>query len=184
MPIPEYVRKLRRHVGHDLLWLVGATAVVLRDIGGREHVLLVRRVDTGDWSAITGIVDPGEDPHVTAVRECLEEACVAAVVERLVWVNVGAVTTYSNGDRAQYLEHTFRCRWVSGEGAVGDDENHEVRWWPTDALPDMPERFATRVYVALANEPQVRLGAYHHPSSPVGRSPQGFAGNGQPESPS
>ncbi len=47
-----------------------------------------------------------------------------AVVERLVWVSVGAVTTYSNGDRAQYLEHTFRCRWVAGEGAVGDDENH------------------------------------------------------------
>ncbi len=62
MPIPEYVRKLRRDVGHDLLWLVGATAVVLRGIGGREHVLLVRRVDTGDWSAITGIVDPGKDP--------------------------------------------------------------------------------------------------------------------------
>ena len=49
--------------------------------------------------------------------------------------------------------------WVAGEGAVGDDENHEVRWWPTDALPDMPERFASRVHMALADEPQVRLGA-------------------------
>ncbi|MGV1010623.1 MAG: NUDIX hydrolase [Dermatophilaceae bacterium] len=159
MPIPEYVRRLRRSVGHELLWLVGSTAVVLREIDGREHVLLVRRVDTGDWSPVTGIVDPGEEPHVTAVRECQEEACVEAVVERLVWVHTGAVITYPNGDRAQYLEHTHRCRWVSGEGAVGDAENHEVGWWPTDALPDMPERFASRVHVALANEPEVRLGA-------------------------
>jgi 8-oxo-dGTP pyrophosphatase MutT (NUDIX family) len=158
MPIPDYVRWLRAHVGTALLWLVGAAAVVLRDIDGVPHVLLVRRSDTGDWTPVTGIVDPGEDPHATAVRECLEETGVVVEVERLVWVHVGPVVTYPGGDRAQYLEHTFRCRWVSGEGAVGDDESVEVRWWPADALPDMPDRFGNRVRVALADRPGVILG--------------------------
>ncbi|MBA2773338.1 MAG: DNA mismatch repair protein MutT, partial [Nocardioidaceae bacterium] len=39
MPIPDFIVRLRQKVGHDLLWLPGVTAVVLRG----EEVLLVRR---------------------------------------------------------------------------------------------------------------------------------------------
>ena len=69
MPTPEYILSLREKIGHDLLWLPGATAVVLHE--GR--ILLGRRSDNGNWAPITGIVDPGEEPAATAVRECLEE---------------------------------------------------------------------------------------------------------------
>lgn len=158
VPIPEYVRWLRSHVGQEPLWLVGAAAVVLREIDGRQHVLLVHRADDREWAPVTGIVDPGEEPYVTAVRECWEEALVVAEVERLVWVHVGPMVTYDNGDQAQYLEHTFRCHWVSGDGQIGDDESLEVRWWPVDALPDMQPRFGERVAVAVADAPGVRLG--------------------------
>ena len=61
-------------------------------------MLLVRRSDNGAWTPVTGIVDPGEDPHVTAVREVEEEACVVAEVERLVWVSATEVVTHVNGD--------------------------------------------------------------------------------------
>ncbi len=159
MPTPPFVTQLRRHIGHDLLWLPGATAVVVRHGGATPELLLVRRADNGAWTPVTGIVDPGEDPHVAAVREVLEEACVVAEVERLVWVAAGDVVTYPNGDRAQFLDHTFRCAWVSGDPTPGDDESTAAGWFPIDALPPMPERHRLRVEWALADEPGVRLGS-------------------------
>ena len=57
MPTPEYILTLREKIGHDYLWLSGATAVIRRDSDHR--VLLVRRSDNGAWTPVTGIVDPG-----------------------------------------------------------------------------------------------------------------------------
>lgn len=159
MPIPEFIVELRRHVGHAPLWLTGVTAVVLRGEGAAQEVLLVRRADTDEWSPVTGIVEPGQEVHEAAVREVHEEASVTAEVERLVWLSTTEMVTHVNGDQAQYVDHTFRLRWVSGEPAVGDDENHEARWWPTSALPPMRPHFGDRVAWALADEPGVRLGA-------------------------
>jgi ADP-ribose pyrophosphatase YjhB (NUDIX family) len=163
MPIPPYVAHLRSMVGHDLLWLPGSTAVVLRetdeaDGGHATEVLLVKRSDNGEWTPVGGIVDPGEDPHVTAAREVLEETCVVAEVERLVWVSAGVEGRYANGDRAQYLDHTFRCRWVSGEPRPGDDEATEARWFRLDELPPMRQRFLDRIACAVDNPTDVRLG--------------------------
>ncbi|GGF52610.1 putative MutT/NUDIX-family protein [Marmoricola endophyticus] len=150
MPIPPYVADLRRHVEHTELWLPGTTAVVLDDDTEPTRVLLVRRSDNGAWTPVTGIVDPGEHPAVTAVREAAEEACVEIRVVGLVAVGVVDEVTYDNGDRARYLDHTFRCVWVSGEPAVGDDESSEVRWWPLDDLTALAPRMRERIERALA----------------------------------
>jgi 8-oxo-dGTP pyrophosphatase MutT (NUDIX family) len=159
MPIPPYVSHLRTMVGRELLWMPGATAVVLRAArDGADEVLLVKRSDNGAWTPVTGIVDPGEEPHRTAVREVLEEACVVAEVERLVWVSTSDVVTHSNGDLAQYLDHTFRCRWVSGEPRPGDDESTDTRWFPLDGLPPMSRLHRDRIAVAVDNPADVRLG--------------------------
>ena len=159
MPIPPYVLHLRSMVGTELLWMPGVTAVVLRATShGADEVLLVKRSDNGAWTPVTGIVDPGEDPHVTAVREVEEEACVVVEVERLVWVSATSVVTHVNGDLGQYLDHTFRCRWVSGEPRPGDDESTDAGWFPLDALPQMRQVFLDRIAVAVANPTDVRLG--------------------------
>ncbi len=160
MPIPPYVTHLRSMIGTELMWMPGVTAVVLREAPGSSapEVLLVRRSDNGEWTPVTGIVDPGEDPHVTAVREVLEEACVVARVERLVWVASTGLVTHSNGDVAQYLDHTFRCTWVSGEPRPGDDESTDARWFALEALPEMREVHRERIAVAVQNPRDVRLG--------------------------
>ena len=158
MPIPEFIVELRRHIGHAPLWLPGCTAVVLRDLDGLRNVLLARRSDTGEWAPITGIVDPGEHPHVAAVREVAEEAGVTAEVERLVWVRALDLHTHVNGDQSYYLDHTFRLRWVSGEPLVGDDESLEVGWFPVEALPPMSERMISSIAAVMDDAPEVRLG--------------------------
>ena len=147
MSIPEYVLALRAAVGHDLLWLPGVTAVVVRDDG---HLLLVRRADNGEWTPVTGIIDPGEEPSDAGAREVLEEASVVAVPERLVWVHVLPPMVYENGDRAQYLDHTFRFRYVSGEPFPADGENTDAAWFAPGALPPMSDEMHARIARALA----------------------------------
>jgi ADP-ribose pyrophosphatase YjhB (NUDIX family) len=153
VPVPDFVLELRRHVGQAQLWLPGVTAVVRR--GG--DVLLVRRSDNGEWSPVTGIVDPGEQPAVAARREVLEETGVVARVDRLAWVNALPPMTHANGDQATYLDHTFACTYLEGEAYVADDESHEVIWAPADGLPPMRDELRARVEAALTQETATRF---------------------------
>jgi 8-oxo-dGTP pyrophosphatase MutT (NUDIX family) len=153
MPIPPFVAELRRLVGTHPLWLPGVTAVIRRD----DELLLTRRADNGEWSPVTGIVDPGEEPAVTAAREAREEAGVEVTVDRLVSVGITPDVVYENGDRAAYLDLTFACTWVAGEARVADDENVDVRWWPTDGLPAMSASLRQRIDDVLAGETAARF---------------------------
>ena len=65
MATPDFILGLRESIGHAPLWLSGVTAVVVRD----AEVLLVRRVDTGHWSSVAGVIDPGEEPAEAAARK-------------------------------------------------------------------------------------------------------------------
>lgn len=160
MPTPEFILDLRAKVGSTPLWLSGATAVVVREGASGPEVLCVQRADNGAWTAICGVVDPGEDPHRTSEREALEEAGVVIEVERLVYMAVTGEVTYDNGDRTNYLDHTFRARLVSGEAAVSDDESAQVGWFGADSLPEpMSDQQRTRIAVALLNPTDVVLGA-------------------------
>lgn len=153
MPTPEFVLDLRRHVGTAPLPLIGITAVILR--GG--DVLLGRRADTGALTPITGIVDPGEEPAVTARREALEEAGVEIRVDGLAWVHQVLRVTYPNGDQADYLDLTFRCTWVRGEPYSADGEMVEPAWHPLADLGGMAEEHRERVLVAVRGAAATRF---------------------------
>ena len=158
MSTPEFVRRLRRHIGHEPLWLAGATAVI-RDPGCRA-VLLVRRADSGAWTPVTGIVDPGEHPAEAARRESLEEAAVRISVVRLAAVGVTSMVTYGNGDRAQYIDHTFECDYLGGDPRPADGENTEVRWVgedELDAFSGIPAHMRERIEAALSGEERARF---------------------------
>lgn len=147
MPIPDFVARLRAHIGHEPLWLSSATAVVLDD-GGR--VLLGRRSDTGRWALPGGIIDPAEQPADAAIREVFEETGVIAVPERLIAVTVSPPFSYPNGDEVQYLNVVFRCRAVGGVARVNDAESLEVGWHPFESLPEISTRTARSLQLAMA----------------------------------
>lgn len=132
MPVPPFITELRRQVGHALLWLPGVSAVVHDDDG---RILVNRRSDTGGWALPGGIPEPGEQMAPACVREVLEETGVSVVVERLLSVRTLPVVTYPNGDRCQFVDHTFVCRATGGQAHVADDESLEVGWF---AVPDLP----------------------------------------------
>jgi ADP-ribose pyrophosphatase YjhB (NUDIX family) len=148
VPIPDFIVELRRSIGHAPLWLPGVTAVTIHD----HKVLLVKRSDNGAWTAVTGIVEPGENPADGAVREVLEETGVHARPVRLAWVHVLTPTVHPNGDHAQYLDHAFRMEWLSGEPFAADDESTEARWFDLDELPPMTENMRERIALAARDD--------------------------------
>ena len=152
MPTPPFVLDLRRSLGHDRLFLPGVCGVVVRDDlePRRPYVLFGRRTDNGRWSLPSGIVEPDEQPATTLAREVWEETRVRVDVGRLVLLTVDPELVYPNGDRCQYVSMTFRCRYLDGEAAVGDDESSEVAWRPADEPPaDLDDLQRRRLALAL-----------------------------------
>jgi 8-oxo-dGTP pyrophosphatase MutT (NUDIX family) len=149
MPIPEFVVELRKHVGHAELWLSGVTGVITDD--EKSRVLLVKRADNGEWTPVTGIIDPGEQPANAAAREALEEANVRVEPVRVISLDSVGPVKSPNGDVSRYLDISFHMRYLSGDLRPADGENSEVRWFDADDLPPMNERFRTVVANVLAD---------------------------------
>ena len=159
MPTPEFILELRRHIGNETLWLSGANLVVLREGEDGTEVLLGRRADDGNWAAISGIVEPGENPADTVVREAREEACIEVEVERMLWLDVMDEVTFSNGDRCRFLDHGFRGRLVGGRPGIGDGEISDFGWFPANRLPvPRQERLEEQVRICLEDPRDVVLG--------------------------
>lgn len=153
MAIPEFVVALREKIGTAPLWLASVTAVVVRE----EQVLLVRRADTGQWTPVTGIIDPGEHPATAAERETLEEADVVARCEGLAAVRVTEMVHYANGDSSRYLDHVFVCSWVSGDPFPADGENTEAAWFDLSSLPVMADDMSERIQLAVGFDGTTRF---------------------------
>lgn len=150
MAIPQFIVDIRSKIGHDPLWLPGVTLIVLRDGGSGVEVLLVCRSDNGEWTPVTGIVDPGEQPDVAARREALEETCLEVEIESLLGVQAVGPVEYPNGDVTSYMDTAFRGRPVNNsQPRVGDDESVDVQWVSVDALPPMKARFEALIQRAV-----------------------------------
>lgn len=135
MPTPEYIKKVRTAIGHDVLPVPGIL-VIAHDARGR--LLLHRRAEDGLWGPPGGFVDPGETPAAAAEREAREETGLTVVAERLIGVLGGPRYrhTYPNGDQTEATIAVFRCRIAGGE-LTATDESSEVGFFPTDALPPL-----------------------------------------------
>ena len=121
-------------MGHELLVLPGVT-VLPRNENGK--ILLVRIIDTGEWAAIGGAVEPDESPQQAALREAEEEAGVSLQLGSVVAVLGGPEfrITYPNGDQTSYVLTVFDATILAGIPKPDWDETSEVRWWDTSDLP-------------------------------------------------
>ena len=164
MATPDFILELRKHVGNSPLWLSGCTAVVLRGRDGASvdwnapidpasvEILVVQRADNHQWTPVTGIIDPGEEPARAALREILEETACKARAMRLLSVEVVGPVTYENGDQTTYLDVAFACEWLSGDPFPADGENAQTMFVPGDQIPQMNDRFTRTIARALSGE--------------------------------
>lgn len=142
MPIPEFIVETRKKIGTDLMWVPAVAAIVLRDAQHESawavpEVLLVKRADNGTWTPVTGIADPGEEPHDAAVREVAEETGLAARPVALLGVGAVGPVTHANGDRATYMSVQLRLEPEDPTAVprAADDENTDAGWFPISQMP-------------------------------------------------
>jgi ADP-ribose pyrophosphatase YjhB (NUDIX family) len=127
---------------------ISAGGVVLREIAGVWHIALIEPQKEDSRSAKTsrkrsvavlclpkGLVDAGEKPEATAVREVLEETGIAAeAVSKLVDIKYVYVRSWGDGERVFKIVSFYLMRYLSGEiGEITPEMRIEVKralWVP------------------------------------------------------
>jgi 8-oxo-dGTP pyrophosphatase MutT (NUDIX family) len=147
----NYVRWLRSYVGHQRLLQLAASAFIRNEQG---HVLLGRRTDVMLWAAPSGVVQLGETPAQTIIREVLEETGLHVRVNRLIGLYTGPdfEWTYPNGDQAQIVSVFFDCAVTSGILQPDHQEFVDLRYFPPDHLPTLMPRYRRMLHDALAGK--------------------------------
>lgn len=113
-----------------------ASCLVLDRTGSRALLTLHKKAHA--WFQFGGHFEPGDvNAHATAQREAREESGITTLVVRPELVQL---------DRHQLVGSFGRCREhldlrfvaIAEDDATHEvsDESFDVRWWPTDALPE------------------------------------------------
>ncbi|WP_288177658.1 NUDIX hydrolase, partial [Ruminococcus sp. CAG:57] len=110
----EYIRSLRQHLGHTPLLQVGASVIVINEVG---QMLMQQRTDCGSWGYAGGSVELGESVEQTAERELFEETGLKAKKLELLGVYSGEKMqyTYPNGDKVSNVDIVYTCHEYTGE---------------------------------------------------------------------
>jgi 8-oxo-dGTP pyrophosphatase MutT (NUDIX family) len=108
-----------------------AGGVVVRGSPGHTEVVLASRRNRAGklmWGLPKGVVEAGEEPDQTALREVLEETGLEAQIDS----PLGDITYWFvwEGERVRKKVTFFLMRAVGGDTSRHDREMEEVRWFP------------------------------------------------------
>jgi ADP-ribose pyrophosphatase YjhB (NUDIX family) len=144
----SFLWPLREAVGAGRIILMSAGAVI-QDTQGR--VLLGLRSDTHTWGLPAGLMELGETPAGTVVRETYEELQLRIRPTQLVGVFTGPrmFHTYPDGNQVQLAATLFRAEIVKGTPIPDGTETLAADWFDLTALPPMPPRHHWMLQVAL-----------------------------------
>lgn len=126
---------LRKIVGHRPLLQVGASVIVEND---RGEILLQKRADNHCWGYAGGGVELDEVVEEAARRELYEETGLIAREMELFGVFSGKDThyIYPNGDEVSNIDIVYLCKKYDGTLKCQEDEVEELKFFPSDALPE------------------------------------------------
>lgn len=146
----SFLWPLREAVGAGRIILMSAGAVV-QDT--QERVLLGLRSDTHTWGLPAGLMELGETPAGTIVREAYEELRLRIRPTQLVSVFTGPAMfhTYPDGNQVQLAATLFRAEIVEGTPIPDGTETLAADWFDLTMLPPMPPRHHWMLQVALAH---------------------------------
>ncbi|MGH2682030.1 MAG: NUDIX hydrolase [Actinomycetota bacterium] len=123
-----------------------------RTDGGIEVLLASRRTRSGDlvWGLPKGLVEPGESPEETAVREVQEETGFdGKLVDDLGEIGYWYVW---DGIRVRKTVHFFLMEAIAGDASRRDREMEDVAWFPLAEAEEAAGFSSEKQVVARARE--------------------------------
>ncbi len=111
----------------------------------RTQVLLIKRRDIPVWVFPGGGLEIEETPEEGACREVLEETGYEVRITRKIaeYLPVNWMTQFT---------HVFECLPIRGEPTTGA-ETQDIRFFPFNALPQLPPPYDQWIQDAIANHP-------------------------------
>lgn len=118
----DYIKTMRKMIGHETLLTVGCGAIIVDKFG---RILLQRRTDLDIWGIPGGILELGETFEDTVKREVLEETKLSINSVKLFGIYSGekGFAQYGNGDKVFSVQIIFYADEYDGTLQV----NHESR---------------------------------------------------------
>ena len=149
----SFLSALRRDVGSQRLIVVGCGALI-RDLHGR--LLFGLRSDTHDWGCIGGLMELGESPAATVVREAHEEVGIHIRPSQLAGVFTGPAFfhTYPDGNQVQIVTALFWAELIDGRIVPDGEEILAAEWFEPTGLPPIAARRRWMVEQVLAHPNQ------------------------------
>ena len=132
-----YLEELRKQVGTATIKVPGGRAILEN---GEGEILLQKRTDFGIWGLPGGCPEVDEPALVSIVREVVEETGFTILDPVCIGYSSNPAferIEYPNGDRIHcYSLIILATRW-SGEMIAPNEETEELRFFRTDALPEL-----------------------------------------------
>jgi mutator protein MutT len=130
----DYIQQLRQFIGHRPILMLGAVTLVLNE---ENHLLMMRRTDSGHWGIPGGAVELGEVIEEAARRETREETNLEVNEMSLFGVFSGPELYYKypNGDEVYNVSIVYLVKDWQGEIRL-NDEHSEWSWFAPDNLPE------------------------------------------------
>jgi 8-oxo-dGTP pyrophosphatase MutT (NUDIX family) len=106
------------------------------------------------WQLPKGIVDPGESPAMTAVREVKEEAGIETELIKLIETIEYWYRSMKNGKPVRFHKfvHFYLLEYTGGDVLNHDHEVEESRWVSFDSAAEMLSFESEREVVVKAQE--------------------------------
>lgn len=130
----DYIKKIRRKVGHDELILNYAGCIICDE---QNRLLLQKRTDCGEWGFLGGMIEYGESAEEAAAREIKEESGLDVEVTSLYGIYSKYFAEYTNGDKAQTIVHVFRAEVIGGQLIDKNNETAELKYFNLNEIPPL-----------------------------------------------
>jgi 8-oxo-dGTP pyrophosphatase MutT (NUDIX family) len=133
---------------------ISAGGVAFRWQDSKLEVAIVSVKPKLRWQLPKGIVDPGESPPITAVREVKEEAGIETDLIKLIETIEYWYRSVKNGKPVRFHKfvHFYLLEYKSGDVSNHDHEVEESRWVSVEEALQMLDFNSEREVVEKAKE--------------------------------
>lgn len=130
----DYVKYIRNIVGNNKIIMTAGAVIIYND---KNEILLQHRGDDHFWGLPGGIMEMGEKPKETAIREALEETGYNIEITGYLGDYHNFHKEWPGGDKAHIICFIYKGKIVSGTMTIDGDETLDLRWYSKDNLPEI-----------------------------------------------